>query len=170
METSQLMAQTTSRGVQNVPVKSLPTIMRELGHTWVDVLKIDIEGGEWRILDHLTRQPGRFPFTQLQVEFHNLQEDNVDTDFMLKVMARLITKDMRVFSVEPNLWSTNNGFDFVEYAYIQVDKYGDVVVGGQGPLNILARRQLPSEGRPKCSPGQPGCRNSSGCKKNPNRG
>jgi hypothetical protein len=35
----------------DVPVKSLLTIMRELGHTSIDLLKIDIEGCECDVLD-----------------------------------------------------------------------------------------------------------------------
>lgn len=42
--------------------------MQELGHDWVDVLKIDIEGAEWEVLDSILRSPGIAPFTQLQVE------------------------------------------------------------------------------------------------------
>lgn len=41
--------------------------MQELGHDWVDVLKIDIEGAEWEVLDSILRTPGIAPFTQLQV-------------------------------------------------------------------------------------------------------
>jgi hypothetical protein len=41
--------------------------LQELGHAWVDVLKIDIEGGEWEVLDGILREPGVVPFTQLQV-------------------------------------------------------------------------------------------------------
>jgi hypothetical protein len=41
--------------------------VQELGHNWVDVLKIDIEGAEWEVLDNLLNQTGTLPFTQLQV-------------------------------------------------------------------------------------------------------
>jgi FkbM family methyltransferase len=33
-----------------VPVKKLPTIMKELGHTHIDILKIDIEGAEYEVI------------------------------------------------------------------------------------------------------------------------
>jgi hypothetical protein len=36
---------------ERFPVKSLPTIMKELGHKHVDYLKIDVEGYEWPFLD-----------------------------------------------------------------------------------------------------------------------
>ena len=41
--------------------------MRELGHTWIDVLKIDIEGAEWDALAGQLAMPGPLPFTQIQV-------------------------------------------------------------------------------------------------------
>lgn len=39
-----------------------------------------------------------------QVEYHNWPGSAVKPDYMLKVLARLVSKDMRVFHVEPNLW------------------------------------------------------------------
>ena len=35
------------------PCKSLPTLMRELGHDRIDLLKLDIEGAEYAVLDSL---------------------------------------------------------------------------------------------------------------------
>jgi FkbM family methyltransferase len=49
-----------------LPVKRLSTIMRELGHSHIDVLKIDIEGEEYNVL----RDIGNIPVKQLLVEFH----------------------------------------------------------------------------------------------------
>jgi hypothetical protein len=40
-----------------------------------------------------------------QVEYHNFGVGGkAQPSLMLGVMTRMITKDMRVFSVEPNLW------------------------------------------------------------------
>jgi hypothetical protein len=50
-------------------VRRLSTLMRELGHDAVDVLKLDIEGGEYEVLDDLLRE--RLPVRQLLVEFHH---------------------------------------------------------------------------------------------------
>ena len=46
--------------------------MQFLGHSWVDVLKIDIEGGEWAVLDDLLQNETHLPFTQLQVQCHDV--------------------------------------------------------------------------------------------------
>jgi hypothetical protein len=41
----------------------------------------------------------------MQVEYHNFgAAGKAQLGLMLSVMTRMITKDMRVFSVEPNLW------------------------------------------------------------------
>ena len=56
-----------SRGLASFEVKKLSTIMRELGHAWVDVLKIDIEGNEWAVLEGMIADKTPFMFTQMQV-------------------------------------------------------------------------------------------------------
>lgn len=49
----------------------LEDILAELGHSWVDVLKMDIEGHEWDVLSDFYAKPGaQLPATQLLVEFH----------------------------------------------------------------------------------------------------
>jgi FkbM family methyltransferase len=51
------------------PVRRLSTLMREMGHDHLDVLKLDIEGGEYEVLDDLLRE--ELPVGQLLVEFHH---------------------------------------------------------------------------------------------------
>jgi FkbM family methyltransferase len=52
-----------------VPVKRLGTIMKELGHSRIDVLKMDIEGAEYPVLADI-EQSGIRP-RQILVEFHH---------------------------------------------------------------------------------------------------
>jgi FkbM family methyltransferase len=52
-----------------VPVRRLKTIMTELGHDRIDILKIDIEGAEYDVIDDLIRE--RIPVKQLLIEFHH---------------------------------------------------------------------------------------------------
>ncbi len=59
-----------SRGLASFEVKKLSTIMKELGHKWVDVLKIDIEGNEWPVLEGMIADKSPFMFTQMQVRRH----------------------------------------------------------------------------------------------------
>jgi len=50
------------------PVKSLATIMKELGHNHVDLLKVDVEGYEWSFFEHVDWSTAKVG--QLLVELH----------------------------------------------------------------------------------------------------
>lgn len=52
-----------------VPVKRLATIMQELSHSRIDLLKMDIEGAEYDVVDDLLR--AKLPIDQLLVEYHH---------------------------------------------------------------------------------------------------
>ena len=53
-------------GSRLVQLHTLETIMGGLGHTWLDVLKVDVEGFEWGVLEALVGADEPLPFTQLQ--------------------------------------------------------------------------------------------------------
>ena len=57
------------RAAIEAPVRRLASIMEQLGHDRVDVLKMDIEGAEYEVLDDVLRSD--IPITQLLVEFHH---------------------------------------------------------------------------------------------------
>ncbi|KAG0338822.1 hypothetical protein BG000_003338 [Podila horticola] len=54
--------------------KTLPTIMKENGHDWDDVLKVDIEGCEYETMYGLmdSFEESTLPLSQLQIELHVL--------------------------------------------------------------------------------------------------
>jgi len=52
-----------------VPVKRLRTIMNELGHDRIDILKMDIEGAELKVLNDVLKS--RIRPRQILVEFHH---------------------------------------------------------------------------------------------------
>lgn len=52
-----------------VPVSRLSTLMKELGHSTIDLLKLDIEGAEYSVIDDIL-QNGQLP-SQINVEFHH---------------------------------------------------------------------------------------------------
>jgi FkbM family methyltransferase len=52
-----------------VPVRRLGTIMAELGHERIDLLKLDIEGAEYDAIDDILAD--RIEVAQLLVEFHH---------------------------------------------------------------------------------------------------
>jgi FkbM family methyltransferase len=66
---SHSMIQDGRSGTIEVPVKRLTTIMSELGHTHIEVMKFDIEAAEYAVLRDFIRS-GIRP-RQLLVEFHH---------------------------------------------------------------------------------------------------
>lgn len=56
-------------GVVEAPVRRLATIMKMLGHARVDLLKMDIEGGEYEVVEDLIGT--KIAVGQLLVEFHH---------------------------------------------------------------------------------------------------
>ena len=53
----------------SLPVRELAGIMRELGHARIDLLKMDIEGSEYGVIEDLVARA--LPVRQLLVEFHH---------------------------------------------------------------------------------------------------
>ncbi|MCC5851007.1 MAG: FkbM family methyltransferase [Verrucomicrobia bacterium] len=51
------------------PVRKLGTLMRELGHDHIDLLKIDIEGGEYAVIPDMLESS--IPVKQFLLEFHH---------------------------------------------------------------------------------------------------
>ena len=51
------------------PVQTVGSLMRELGHPRIDLLKLDIEGAEYGVVAKLISQ--RLPVRQILVEFHH---------------------------------------------------------------------------------------------------
>jgi FkbM family methyltransferase len=60
----------TAAHAVEVQVRTLPTVMAELGHRHIDLLKMDIEGAEYSVIDNLLSQ--KVEVHQLLVEFHHL--------------------------------------------------------------------------------------------------
>ena len=60
--------ETVNDGIE-VPAYSLSTISEKLGHDKIDLMKMDIEGAEYEVLDSLLASP--IKPTQLLVEFHH---------------------------------------------------------------------------------------------------
>lgn len=93
--------------------RSVDAIMQEFGHKELAILKMDIEEGEWEVLEGLIAG-GQFYFNQLQVEFH---VTTVSLRRVLNVFSGLTKAGYRVFSVEPNLYCCSGSL--VEYSFIK---------------------------------------------------
>ena len=83
----------------DMPVKALTTIMRELGHTQIDLLKMDIESAEYGVIDALAATD--LPIGQLLIEFHHRFE-SVGPQATIDALARLNRAGFKVFAISSN--------------------------------------------------------------------
>ena len=90
------------------PVRRLGTIMGQLGHTHIDLLKMDIEGSEYEVIEDLLQE--RLDVRQLLVEFHHRFEA-VDVRQTKDAIATLGRGGYQIFHVAPS---------GEEYAFIRV--------------------------------------------------
>ena len=96
---------TSDRAVA-LPVKGLATIMAELGHDHVDVVKLDIEGAEYDVIEDLRTASIR-P-SQILVEFHH-RFSNVGLKKTRSAIRVLRAMGYRLFSVSNN----NEDYGFI---------------------------------------------------------
>jgi FkbM family methyltransferase len=63
--------------VHKLPVRSVQSIMKELGHTHLDILKLDVEGSEYRMLESLIEEGGSVcqNIDQVALEWHHYDFD-----------------------------------------------------------------------------------------------
>lgn len=59
----------------SIPVKPLDVIMKSLGHSEITILKLDVEGSEWMMLEAMFDTMGCPPFRQLNIEWHHFDVD-----------------------------------------------------------------------------------------------
>ena len=82
-----------------VQMKTLSTIMHELGHDYIDILKIDIEGTEFAVIPEILAS--RVKFGQLSIEVHNRFYS--DGNAKIKdLIAQLNNAGFYIVSVSPN--------------------------------------------------------------------
>ncbi len=78
------------------PVKPLKDIMRELGHDRVDLMKMDIEGGEYEVIRNILQE--RIPIGQMLVEFHHAYE-TIGLADTVEAVESLRSLGFKVFSI-----------------------------------------------------------------------
>lgn len=81
------------------PVQRLTTMMRAGGHDRIDVLKMDIEGAEYPVIDDLLKSPVR-P-TQLLIEFHHTLGDPPSLAKTRRAVDSLNADGYRIFDISP---------------------------------------------------------------------
>ncbi|MBN1253521.1 MAG: FkbM family methyltransferase [Bacteroidales bacterium] len=79
-----------------VDVKTLKSIMKELNHSEIDILKMDIEGMEYRVIDNLLEN-NILPY-QILIEFHH-RFKNVGIKETAKTVKKLRKSGYKVFHV-----------------------------------------------------------------------
>jgi len=114
-----------------VKMYTLDTLMRMNGHSFIDILKIDIEGAEFDALTDLISHyssltpPQPLPFGQLQLEVHARDAWGKDLPKLLKWWEKLEEAGLRPFWTEPNLVYMNvyrggQAPDLAEYSFINI--------------------------------------------------
>lgn len=83
-------------GAIEAPVRRLATIMRELGHNRIDLVKMDIEGAEYEVIADLVAS--RLDIPQLLVEFHHRWRE-IGIEKTRNAIAALKAAGYRIFSV-----------------------------------------------------------------------
>jgi len=91
----------------DVPVKKFSSIVAELGHKKIDVLKMDIEGSEYEVLDDVLSTPVVIP--QILIEFHHRFAE-VGKEKTIEAIAKLKRAGYKVAKVS----DTNEEVTFVK--------------------------------------------------------
>jgi FkbM family methyltransferase len=88
-----------SAGDVVLPIKRVGTIMTELGHSEIALLKLDIEGSEYEVIDDVVRS--ELDVKQIVVEFHHRihRRPLEQTRFAID---ELRSAGFRIFSISPN--------------------------------------------------------------------
>lgn len=90
--------ETSERSI-TVQIRRITTVMAELGHERLDVLKLDIEGSEYEVIDELLAQS--VPVDQLLIEFHH-QFASIPLSKTHGAIAQLNDAGYQVFHVSPS--------------------------------------------------------------------
>src|ERR1700722_14740731 len=82
-----------------LPVKRIGSFLAELQHSRIDLLKMDIEGAEYSVIDDLVASG--IAVRQLLVEFHHRWKE-VGLSKTRKAVRKLNAAGYRIFAVSPN--------------------------------------------------------------------
>jgi hypothetical protein len=121
-----------SHGENDNPKRwTLDSLMKHNGHTFIDILKIDIEGGEFDALTPFitSHAQGDLPVGQLQLEIH-AWNGRERFDYFVNWWESLEAAGLRPFWTEPNLVYLN----IVPGARPGLTEYSFINIGGNHAL------------------------------------
>ncbi|RDW77682.1 hypothetical protein BP6252_05735 [Coleophoma cylindrospora] len=96
----------------NTQFYTLHTLMAQNNHSYIDILKIDIEGAEYTALDAFMdhcEHSGIMPVGQVMIELHLVDDKHVDFERFTKWWERLESFGMRPAWLEVNLMAVTMG-------------------------------------------------------------
>lgn len=97
-----------------VEMKKLSTIMSELKHKSVDILKMDIEGSEFDVIEDILREG--VDFKQLCIEFHS--RFFIDGTKKLKNIIKILNKNNYLICAVPKFIPFDECITFIKKDYI----------------------------------------------------
>lgn len=86
----------TGLKTHKLEVHRLSTVMQKLGHEHIDILKMDIEGAEYGVIDDILVTG--LPITQILIEFHHRFSD-IGIGKTRKAISRLNNAGYKIFNV-----------------------------------------------------------------------
>lgn len=100
---------TAGKGLKKhvLPVRRLSTILQTLGHQRIDILKMDIEGAEYEVVEDIVN--AQVPIAQVLVEFHH-RFSHVGIDRTRQAIARMNRAGYLIFHVS----ATGEEFSFMK--------------------------------------------------------
>ncbi|RAL63317.1 hypothetical protein DID88_004393 [Monilinia fructigena] len=123
------------------PFYTLQSLMAQNSHSYIDILKIDIEGSEYAALDAFMdfhgERGGELPVGQVMIELHLVDDQHVNFARFVKWWERLEGFGMRPVWFESNLLAVTLGEGktdprCVEYVWVNVKDRRSVLFGGVG--------------------------------------
>jgi FkbM family methyltransferase len=82
-----------------VEMRTLTSLMQELGHQTLDLLKMDIEGAEYDVIRFICHEA--IPIKQILVEFHHGIYPNLALKHTKQAIESLLEKGYKIFAISP---------------------------------------------------------------------
>jgi FkbM family methyltransferase len=93
-----------ARASEQVEIRSFADVLEELGLGYVDLLKLNVEGSEYEILEHLLDRGLAERFANIQVQFHELVPDAAARR---QAIRERLAATHRVTYDEPFVWESH---------------------------------------------------------------